>query len=104
MISLLVTLALAVRLVVCAFRVLASVAKKAAGGGSKAARARPSPFPAVSLLDPVAGKIFSLLTAAEDLAQAIGFMENFRSERADWGQKPKNFPVFGSWQGSLHPG
>jgi hypothetical protein len=54
MIVLIFALAIAVRSVACT--VAASVAKEAVGGGFTPVRARPSHFPAGSLLDPQQGK------------------------------------------------
>jgi hypothetical protein len=95
MIALIFTLALAMRSVAQGFRTLAAVEIAAAAGRRrKTVRARPSPFPAVSLLDPLAGKRLSLLTRAGDLAQHLDFLRDPWSRRADFGAENENLPCF----------
>ena len=47
----------------------------------------------LSLPGPVAGKISSLLTGSENLAQRLDFIRDCRFRRADWGSKTKYFPA-----------
>jgi hypothetical protein len=102
MITLILTLALAIRAVVCAIGAVASVAKILPGDGLlEAVRTRPSRFPAISLLDPLAGKTFSLLARSGKLAQRIDLTKKYRSERADFRVETKNFPAFSRLAGKI---
>ena len=47
----------------------------------------------LSLPGPLAGKISSLLTRSENLAQRFDFIRDCRFRRADWGSKTKYFPA-----------
>jgi len=94
MIGLSLTLALAIRAVVCAIGAVASVAKRAGDGRLEAVRARPAAFPCSFPARPAAGKIFSLPTGTVNLAQAIDITSKFRFNRADFGAETKNFPAF----------
>jgi hypothetical protein len=104
MIALIFTLALAMRSVAQGFRALAAVEKEAAGGHRrKMLRARPSRFPAVSLLDPITGKIFSLPTRAGNLVQQFDFLTDSRSRRADFGAENEKLPCFRALAGKFDP-
>jgi hypothetical protein len=104
MIALIFTLALAMRSVAQHFRALAAVEKEAAGGRrSKMLRARPSRFPAVSLLGPVAGKIYSLPTRAGDLVQQLDFLIDSRFRRTDFGVENEKLPCFRALAGKFDP-
>src|SRR5690349_9203087 len=46
-----------------------------------------------SLLDPVAGKISSLLIRSENLVQHVDVKRKYRSRRADFGAETKIFPA-----------
>src|SRR5437016_3921853 len=91
MIVLIFGLALAIGSVASA--AVAAIAKEAARSGYAAICARPSRFPAISLLDPAAGKMFSLLVRSINLAQPTDFAGNFRSGRGDFGVETKIFPA-----------
>jgi hypothetical protein len=59
-----------------------------------AVAARLSHFLAASLLGPAAGKMFSLPAGSGKLAQRFDVTTEFRSDRVDFGAKPKIFPTF----------
>jgi hypothetical protein len=58
-------------------------------------------FPAVSLADPVAGKIFSLLAGSGNLAQRLDMTRDSRSNRADFAAETRNFPAFSLSAGKI---
>jgi hypothetical protein len=104
MIVLIFTLASAMRSVTRGFRALAAVEKEAPGDHRrKTVRARPSRFPTVSLLDPVAGKVLSLLTRAGNLVQQLDFLRDSRSSRADFGAENEKLPGFRALAGKFDP-
>jgi len=71
MIGLILTLALAIRAVVCAIGAVASVAKGAGDGRLETVRARPAAFPYSFPAKPTAAKIFSLPARCGKLAQRL---------------------------------
>jgi len=66
-----------------------------------AVAARPSQFPAASLLEPVAGKIFSLPERSGNLAQRLDITGGCRSNGADFGAETKSFPAVSLLAGKI---
>src|SRR5260370_13165012 len=92
MIGLILTLALAIRAVVCAIGAVASVAKGAGDGRLEAVRARPAAFPCYFPAKPLAGKIFSLLAPSPKLAPGLYLTEQYSSAEAAFAAHAENFP------------
>src|SRR5438477_10738606 len=103
MIGLILTLALAIRAVVCAIGAVASVAKGAGDGRLETVRARPAAFPYSFPAKPTAAKIFSLPARCGKLAQRLDLTEKYSSEEADFGAQTKNFPAVSLVAGKIAP-
>src|SRR2546429_313639 len=58
----------------------------------RAVAPRPWQLPAVSLLDPLAGEMSSLLTWSSNLAQILDLTRNYRYEMADFRDETKILP------------